>query len=103
MIEIRSRSLQCWRETESNSGQDRNGQRETEHAYIERHFVCAGDAHGAEPVAQSAYGPESKDESERGAENRQEYTFGEQLLHDACAAGAQRGANRDFLLSGGRF
>ena len=79
------------------AGEEGEGQRKHEYRTAEADFVHAGKLVGKE-LEQQLDAEMGRDQPERAAANSDEdHRLGEEGLHDSAAAGAECGANGDFL------
>src|SRR5580704_4039427 len=91
-------ALQGWRQTENNSGQNRNQEREEEDACADRHFIQPRKIGGSE-FQQSAFQPHDGKQGNAAGNESEEDAFREQLGEQANAPSTESHADRNFALA----
>lgn len=106
MLENRGRivagSAQGRSESEEDAGQDRDGDGERENARVRREIVGDRDFPVAgHEIDKEVAAPTGKGEAEGGASQRENETFGEDLLCEGPGTGTDGNADAEFVAAGG--
>jgi hypothetical protein len=96
LVEREARGLQRRRQPEDDAGEQRERGGEGEGASVDGDVLHPGQAIGGEGE-QRAHAPLCDQHPQRASQQRQQDALGEQLAHDAAAAGAQRRPHGDLL------
>ena len=101
VVEVHACRAQRRREAEQDAGDDRDAEREREDRAVERDGVEPGNVAGID-VADDLQRAVRDEQTGGAAEQAEQQALGQQLPDEPLPARAERGADRDFLLTAGR-
>ncbi len=96
-LQLGVRALNRRRQAEEHAGHDRQGGREREHGRVDVDGLQSRQARRAD-LHEGVDAPDRDQQAERAAGRREQHALGQELPHQARAAGAQRAANGNLPL-----